>query len=264
VAETAAEALRAGDPARALALVMEEVRAAPAALGPRLALFRIACIEGQWDRARRALEAIAGLDPETAMFARLYTALIGAEAERAAVFAGAGPPVTLGAPPAFVAHLVQALRHEAAGEGEAAAAQRRAALEGAEAVPGELDGADFAWLMDADARFGPCLELVVHGRYRWLPLERLRELRTDGPRDLEDVVWLPVTLTLAGGEEVAAHLPGRYPGTETAGEPLARLGRATLFDTAGRGLGGRLLASDRGDRPLLAVRRIRLGAAGHG
>lgn len=264
MAGTAAEALRAGDPARAMALVMEEVRAAPAALGPRLALFRIACIEGQWDRARRALEAIAGLDPEAAMFARLYTALIAAEAERAAVLGGTEPPVTLGAPPAFVAHLVQALRHEAAGEGEAAGVLRRAALEAAEAVPGALDGAEFAWLMDADARFGPCLELVVHGRYRWLPLERLGELRTDGPRDLEDVVWLPVTLTLSGGAEVAAHLPGRYPGTETAAEPLVRLGRATVFDAAGRGLGGRLLASDRGDHPLVGIRRIRFGAAGHG
>lgn len=262
--ETAADALRAGDPARALALVMDEVRAAPTALGPRLALFRIACIEGQWDRAGRALEAIAGLDPEAAMFSRLYSALIAAEAERAAVLAGRSPPVTVGEPPPFLALLVQALRHEAQGQDEAAATLRRAALEAAEAVPAALDGADCAWLMDADARFGPCLELVVHGRYRWLPLERLRELRTDGPRDLEDVVWLPVTLALASGGEVAAHLPGRYPATERAEEPLVRLGRATVFDAAGRGLGGRLLASDRGDHPLVSIRRIRFGAAGHG
>lgn len=261
---TAAEALRAGDPSRALALVMEEVRAAPAALGPRLALFRIACIEGQWDRARRALEAIALLDPEAAMFARVYTALIAAETERDSVLAGRTPPVTLGEPLAFVAHLVQALRHEAEGRGEAAAILQRAALEAAEAVPGALDGADFAWLMDADARFGPCLELVVHGRYRWLPLQRLRELRADGPRDLEDVVWLPVTLTLASGEELAVHLPGRYPATERAAEPLLRLGRATEFDAAGRGLGSRLLASDQGDHPLVSIRRIRFGAAAHG
>jgi type VI secretion system protein ImpE len=264
VAGTAIEALRAGDPARALALVMEEVRAHPASLAPRLALFRIACIEGQWERARRQLEAIPSLDAETAMFAKLYTALIEAGAERTAVLEGRAAPVTIGEPPAFVAHLAQALAHDAAGEREAAAAQRRAAVDAASAVPGELDGAAFAWLMDADPRFGPCLELVVHGRYRWLPLERLRDLRSDGPRDLEDVVWLPVTLTLAGGEEVAAHLPGRYPGSEAAADPLVRLGRATVFDEAGRGLGGRLLASDGGDHPLMAVRRIRLAGPGDG
>lgn len=259
MAGTAPAALRAGDPARALALVMDEVRAQPTALAPRLALFRIACIEGQWDRARRALDAAASLDPEVAMFARLYVALIEAEAERVAVIAGRVPPVTIGEPPAFVAHLVQALAHDAAGEGEAAAAQRRAALDAARAVAGEIDGVPFAWLMDADPRFGPCLELVVHGRYRWLPLERLRELRSDGPKDLEDVVWLPVTLVLSGGEEVAAHLPCRYPGSERADDPLARLGRSTAFDVAGAGKGGRLLASDAGDHPLIAVRHIRLG-----
>ncbi|MCX8100820.1 MAG: hypothetical protein N3D77_06220 [Geminicoccaceae bacterium] len=264
MAGSAAQALAAGDPARALALVMEEVRAAPTALAPRLALFRLACIEGQWDRARRQLEAVAGLDPETAMFARLYAGLIAAEAERAAVVAGRSPPVTIGEPPAFVAHLARALAHDSRGEAAAAAAQRRSALEAAVAVPGELDGMAFAWLMDADPRFGPCLELVVQGRYRWLPLERLRTLASDGPRDLEDVVWLPVTLALEGGEEVAAHLPARYPGSESGSDPRARLGRATLFDAAGHGLGGRLLTSDAGEHPLLALRRLRLGPHGDG
>jgi type VI secretion system protein ImpE len=243
---------------------MEEVRAHPTAVGPRLALFRLACIEGQWERARRQLEAIRALDPETAMFAELYAALIDAEAKRRAVLEGRSALVTIGEPPAFVAHLARALADEAAGEREAAAAQRRAALDSARAVPGELDGVPFTWLMDADSRFGPCLELVVHGRYRWLPLEHLRELASDRPKDLEDVVWLPVRLRLAGGEEVAAHLPGRYPRSETSADPWARLGRATVFDEAGHGLGGRLLTSEAGDHPLVAIRRIRLAEPGDG
>lgn len=263
----AAEApLAAGDPARALALVMDEVRARPTALAPRLALFRIACIEGQWERARRQLEAIRGLDPETAMFARLYGQLIAAGEERARVLSGREPPVTLGEPPAFVAHLAQALVHDAASEAAAARALRARALEAARAVPGELDGRPFAWLMDADPRFGPCLELVAHGRYRWLPLEHLRELRSDGPRDLEDAVWLPVTLVLAGGAELAAHLHLRYPGSESSPDPAVRLARVTEW-AAGEtaiGLGQRQLATDAGDHPLVAVRRIRLGPAGDG
>ncbi len=256
----AGEALRAGDPARALALVMEEVRAHPTAVGPRLALFRIACILGQWERARRQLDAVQGLDAETAMFAKVYDGLILAEAERAEVLAGRAAPVTIGAPPAFVAMLAQALAHDAAGALEAARGLRAAALEAARAVPGELDGRPFAWLMDADPRFGPCLELVVHGRYRWLPLEHLRELRSDGPRDLEDVVWLPATLTLAGGAEVAAHLHARYPGSEAAEDGLVRLARATVWGEGDGafGLGLRTLASDLGDHPLATLRRLRL------
>lgn len=260
----AAEALGAGDPARALALVAEEVRAHPTALAPRLAFFRLACIEGQWERARRQLEAIRALDPETAMFAELYAALIDAEAQRGAVLEGRSAPVTIGEPPAFVAHLAQALADEAAGDRGAAASHRRAALDSARAVPGELDGVPFTWLMDVDPRFGPCLELVVHGRYRWLPLEHLRELASDGPKDLEDVVWLPVRLCLSGGEEVAAHLPGRYPRSETSADPSVRLGRATVFDEAGQGLGGRLFTSEAGDHPLVAIRRIRLAGPGDG
>ncbi len=257
---SAGDALRDGDPARALALAMDEVRAHPTALGPRLALFRLACIEGMWERARRQLEAMVGLDGETALFAKVYDGLILAEAERAAVLRGRTAPVTLGEPPAFVALLAQALAHEAAGAAPAARALRAAALEAARAVPGELDGRPFAWLMDADPRFGPCLELVVHGRYRWLPLEHLRELRSDGPRDLEDAVWLPVTLTLAGGGELAAHLHARYPGSEAAADPSVRLARATLWGEGegATGLGLRTLASDLGDHPLATLRRLRL------
>ncbi len=65
--------------------------------------------------------------------------------------------------------LAQALEHDAVGEGAAAAELRRQALELAEPTAGTIDGQAFAWIMDADPRLGPVLEVIVNGTYRWLP-----------------------------------------------------------------------------------------------
>jgi type VI secretion system protein ImpE len=254
-----------GDIAGALAQVMDEVRTAPAATAPRMALFQLACIVGDWQRAKKQLEAIAGLDLEAAMMARAYGALIDAEAVRRAVFAGAERPVCLGEPPAFVAMLAEALTLDAQGEGEAASALRRHALEVAEPVEGILNGTPFAWVMDADLRLGPVLEAVVQGRYRWLPFSSLRELRAEPPKDVKDLIWAAVQVTLANGGELAAFVPVRYPGSETSPDPALRLARATAWqNTAGgqQGLGQRLLATDAVDHPFLELRHLRLGA-GH-
>jgi len=64
----------------------------------------------------------------------------------------------------------------------------------------------FAWLADADMRLGPVLEAFVHGRYYWVPLERLARVRLDPPEDLRDAVWMPAHLDLRGGGEALALL----------------------------------------------------------
>jgi type VI secretion system protein ImpE len=255
-------ALARGELEAALRGAMDEVRAAPAALAPRLALFQLAALVGDWERARKQLGAAAELDPEAAPMAQAYAAAVDAEATRRAVFAGAERPVCLGEPPAWVAMLSEALALDARGAGAAAGELRRRALATADAVAGVVDGVPFAWIMDADARLGPVLEVVAEGRYRWLPLAFLRELRLDPPRDHKDLVWAPARLTLAGGGELAAFVPARYPGSETAVDPRIRLARLTAWTAAPGGQlgsGQRLLASDAGDHPFLDIRLLRLG-----
>lgn len=258
-------AIRGGDLDLATRLVIDEIRAAPSALEPRLVLFQVAIVSGDWGRARKQLDTMADLDPETATFARAHAGLIEGEALRRQVFAGRASPTVLGTPPAFTPLLIEALALAARGESAAAADLRARALDAADAVPGEADGASFEWLMDADPRLGPVLEVMLPTGYRWLPLASLHSLKCAGPRDLKDAVWLPVTLVLANGSETAAYLPARYPGSEAAADPLLRLARATSWvaqpDGSQHGLGQRLLATDADDLPILALRSLTLRSA---
>ena len=250
----------------AMRSVMDEIRATPSALAPRLALFQLSALAGDWSRAGKQLQAIAGLDAEAAPMAQAYAAVIEAEAVRRAVFAGTERPVCLGEPPAWTAMLSEALALDARGAAAAAGELRGRALDEAAVVAGEIDGTPFSWIMDADIRLGPMLEVVVDGRYRWLPLALLRELRADAPQDYKGLVWAPVRLTLVSGGEVAAFVPARYPGSEESADPLVRLGRLTTWaDKPGGqfGSGQRIMATDAGDHPFLELRRIRFGSVAH-
>lgn len=252
--------LAAGDLDKALAAAMEEVRSAPNVLAPRLALFQLASVAGDWSRAARQLDAMAALDPEAAMMSKVYQGLIDAEAERTKVLSGSAGPVCLGEPPEWLAQLSLALALDAKGVGEAAAAARESALEQAEPSAGEIDGSPFSWIMDADPRFGPVLEVIVNGSYRWLPFTHLKELRSDAPSDLKDLVWLPVHLSFRQGYEVHAFVPVRYPASEKEPDMAVKLARATSWSAVGEevqfGLGQRLLATDNEDHPLLDIRRV--------
>lgn len=264
--EAVVRTLAEGHLQEALQQVMDEVRATPSALAPRLALFQLSALAGDWSRAGKQLQAIAGLDAEAAPMAQAYAAVIEAEAVRRAVFAGTERPVCLGEPPAWTAMLSEALALDARGAAAAAGELRGRALDEAAVVAGEVDGTPFSWIMDADIRLGPMLEVVVDGRYRWLPLALLRELRADAPKDHRDLVWAPVRLSLAGGAEIAAFVPTRYPGSEAAEDPLVRMGRLTTWaDRPGGqfGLGQRIMASDVGDHAFLEIRRLRLGSGAH-
>ena len=108
-----------GDLDAAMRVVMDEVRAKPSGLAPRLALFQLAALVGDWPRAGKQLQAVAEIDVEAAPMAQTYVAAIEAEAARRAVFAGTERAVCLGEPPAWVAMLSEALALDARGAGTA-------------------------------------------------------------------------------------------------------------------------------------------------
>jgi type VI secretion system protein ImpE len=141
---------------------------------------------------------------------------------------------------------------------------------GAPAGPGD-DGAPaealaaeapFEWIADGDARLGPMLEVVLKGKYFWVPFMRLKEIRFERPTDLRDLVWAPVTLILANGGETVALVPTRYPGSEDSPDGQIRLARKTTWNEispdAFLGLGQRVLMTDQGELPLLDIRTMTL------
>ena len=76
---------------------------------------------------------------------------------------------------------------------------------------------------------------------------------------------MPAWITLDNGGELVSLVPTRYPGSEGADDGLIRMSRKTEWVQAGdeyRGLGQRLLATDKGELPLMDVRDIALRTAG--
>lgn len=253
---TASALVRAGRLDEALQALTARVRAAPADAGERLFLFQLLAVLGQWKRAGEQLQTSAQLAPANLLLATTCEVLLRAEGARAAVFAGQALPTVLGNPEPWLAPLLQAVQLEGRGETAAAAELRALALEQAPAVSGQIDGTPFAWLGDADARFGPCLEVITQAGYAWVPLGQLRELRIDAPADLRDMVWIPVELLWASGAQNVAFVPVRYPGSDTSGDAQLQLARRTDWSDDGHGLGQRMFATDGGEYALLQTRLV--------
>jgi type VI secretion system protein ImpE len=256
---TAQELLKQGKPADALAALQAEVRAAPNDAKRRVFLFQLLAVLGQWERAATQLKVANDLDPSTLLMAQVCGPALAAENLRAQIFAGKRTPLLLGEPEEWVGWMLQANKHFADGQYDAARDLREKAFDAAPATGGTLNGQAFEWVADADQRFGPILEAIIDGKYYWVPFNRIKEITTEPPTDLRDLVWLPAILTLSTGTPKVALLPVRYPGTEASTDGQALLARTTDWRDAGDltvGVGQRLLATDAAEVPLLEVRKL--------
>ncbi len=258
----AIQTLRDGNLDEAFRELQQEVRRSPADAKLRVFLFQLLSVRGEWDRALTQLNTAAELDASTLIMAQMYREALQCEVFRAEVFAGKRSPLIFGDPPEWMGWMVEALRLTAAGEHEAAQRLRLRAFEAAPATPGSLDGQRFQWIADADTRLGPVVEAMISGRYFWIPVENIRQIKVEPPTDLRDLVWLPVHFVWANEGEAVGLIPSRYPGSEDSPDPLVRMARKTEWtepaEGASHGLGQRMLSTDETDYPLLDVRQIDL------
>ena len=257
----AEQALAAGDPAAALKLLQDRIRAAPSDARLRVFLFQLLCVLGQWERALNQLSVAGELDASTLAMVQTYREAIQCERLRAEVFEGKRVPLLFGQPEAWVALLIEAGLREGRGEADAARRLREQALEQAPPTAGSADGKPFQWIADADMRLGPVLEAVINGRYYWLPFQHLARIEIEAPADLRDVVWTPAHFQFSNGGESVGLIPTRYAGTDLANAALA-LARRTEWNEPAPGFfvgqGQRLLATDQGDLALMDLRAIEL------
>ncbi|WP_170783611.1 type VI secretion system accessory protein TagJ [Ruegeria lacuscaerulensis] len=257
--------LRTGDLTATLAALQDKIRANPADAKLRIFLFQLLCVLGDWKRAITQLKLSAEMDEAATMMAKTYREAIICEVYREKVFAAEKTPMIFGEPEEWLAHLIEAQKLTAGGNFDQAAEMRAKAFDAAPATSGTVNGEPFEWIADADMRLGPVLEVIVNGRYFWLPFAQISRLEIEAPSDLRDAVWTACTLTVASGGEVAALIPTRYPGTTQQGDDAARLARATSWVDAGSetfvGLGQRLLTTDQSDVALLDVRELVLNVA---
>jgi len=261
---TAQELLANGAPDEALAQLQSEIRAHPEDPKLRIFLFQLHCLLGNWSKALLQLQVTAGIDPETMILAQIFQPVINCEALRAGVFDGKLTPLIFGEPLEWVGLLVKAFEHLVRGEFAAAAQLREQAYEAAPATPGSIDGKPFEWIADADSRLGPMLELILEGKYYWVPFCRIRRIALPAPTDLRDLVWVPAQFVWTNGGEASGHIPARYVRSETAKDGALRLARRTdwqeLPNDTFLGQGQRMFTTNEGDFPLLQCRLIDFSA----
>ncbi|KIN69998.1 Virulence protein SciE type [Sulfitobacter noctilucicola] len=261
---TPEEHLKSGDLTATLAALQDKVRADPASAPLRIFLFQLLCVLGDWKRAITQLKLSAEMDPSALMMAQTYREGIICEVYREKVFKGEKDPMIFGEPEPWLALLIEAQKLLASGEPEKAAELRGKAFEDAPTTSGTINGTPFEWIADADMRLGPVLEVIVNGRYFWLPFSQISKLEIEPPADLRDAVWTAANLTLSNGGEIVALIPTRYAGTPDKGDDSAKLGRSTDWQDAGSdtftGIGQRLFATDSDDIALLDIRELVLNS----
>lgn len=227
---------REGRLSEAIDVLNGVLREDPTDLTSRLFLFELLCFSGSYDRARKQLSAVITADPEAAVATAWYQEALHAEEQRQEMFK----------------------KGELPDEGDSPGP-----------VSGTLNGEPFDDLRDADPRIGPRLEVIVGGRYTWLPMEHLSSLRMEAPTKLRDLFW-------ARGEIKAAETLGGYGGDALfpAMTPLAwqhpdegvRLGRVTAWievESIGEiPVGQKMLLVDGEDFPLLELRELVIATPG--
>lgn len=255
-----ASLLQEGRVEEALAALKFEVRQAPSEVDLRVRLFAVHCVLGHWEKAAADLDAVQSLDPTWTLPAQVYRSLLLAEDIRRSVFAGRARPLVMGEPPAWLAWNVQALELEADGKAAEAEDLRTQAWGAAPDYACTVDGQACRWLADTDRRLGPVLEAVLEGKYYWIPFGQLVRWEVTPPEFLVEAVWVPARLTVHSGTELAAHLPARYPGTESSGSGSLWLGQTTEWREGPGGVlrpvGQKLLESEDATFGLLAFRSV--------
>ncbi len=256
----AEQALQQGQLDEALQCLQDGVRAKPSDVKLRIFLFQLLCVKGQWGRALNQLKVCGEMDASTLPMVNTYREAIQCEAVREAVFKGQTTPIVMGQPQLWVAHLVEALMAEARGDAQLAAHLRNQAMEAAPATSGTLNGEAFGWIADADSRLGPVLEVIVDGRYSWVPFACLAKVTFDELTDLRAMVWTPASLEFPHGGATVALVPTRYAPMPEGASPLLQLSRLTEWEAIGeqhyRGLGQRLLTTDTAEVGVLEAREL--------
>ncbi|WP_374088118.1 type VI secretion system accessory protein TagJ [Methylomicrobium lacus] len=257
---SAESSLQMGDLDESLKQLQDQIRKDSANPKHRVFLFQLLAVIGNWERALNQLNVSGELDAANLPMVQTYRETIRCELLREKVFKAQTTPIMFGQPQQWQALLLESLQLTAAGKYEEALQVRDQAYELAPTVGGTINGEPFTWLADTDTRLGPVLELIVNGKYYWVPSTAIQKLVLETPVDLRDLVWLPAQVTWINGGAAVAFIPARYPGSETSADPAIRLARKTewLEPSPGHafGLGQKVLTTDNRDYALFEIREL--------
>jgi len=224
---TARQHYEAGKLNEAIEALGAELREYPTDTQRRTFLFELLCFAGNWERADKQLDILAGEDKDRRLGALLYRAAINAERTRQEMFQ-TGLPSNGDIP---------------------------------RAVHGTFNGQEFQSLEDVDPRIGPRLEVLAGGNYMWIPFAHIAKIEMQPPKRLRDLLWAPATVETGpafGGSPLGeVLLPVLAPASQSHSDDTVRLGRVTVWESD-IPYGQKLIAVDDEEIPLLELRRLEI------
>jgi type VI secretion system protein ImpE len=232
---TAKELFQAGKLSEAVQALGAEVRDNPTDPRRRTFLFELLCFQGEFDRAEKHLNVLAGAGPDAQMGAVLYFSALHAERVRHELFQKKDYP---NSPVTDEAH------------------------------GGAIDGRPFESIEDSDPRVGPRLEMFAAGAYLWIPFEHIEKIEIQAPKRLRDLLWVPALVrtgpAFRGTELGEVLLPVLAPFSYKHPDDNVKLGRATEWaeeDGVAVPSGQRVFSVDGEDVPILEIRNIEFAPA---
>jgi len=253
---TAEELLSKGQLNEAYEHLKKQVQADPANPKLRIFLFQMLIVMGEWQRGLTQLNIVGDLDAESLPMVQTYRELIRCEVYREDVFSGKRTPLVFGEPEHWIALLIESLSVSE----EHAKELRSQAFEMAPVSSGNIDGDDFSWIADADSRLGPALEVIINGRYYWVPYTAIKQIKIEEPTDLRDLVWTAAHFVWTNEGETIGFIPTRYVNTHLESEFDLKLSRKTVWQEQKEGeffgKGQRLLSTDKEDYSLMNIRSV--------
>jgi len=257
---TAKDFLKEGKVDDCLTQLKADIRRHPADDKLRIFLAQLQCVVGNWDKAMAQLKVASEIDGKNLLLTHFYSQVINCELLRKEIFAGKRTPLVCGEPPAWLGLMVESNNRVAQKEYSVAEELRHQAFEQAPAIPGSIDGQAFEWIADADTRLGPVVEAIIEGKYYWVPLNQVKQIRISAPTDLRDLVWIEAHFSWVNCGEATGLIPARYPDSENNPDDNVKLARKTEWvEHPGEtflGLGQRMFAADTGEFSLLQIRDI--------
>jgi type VI secretion system protein ImpE len=255
---TITDLIKDGQLSDARSRLIEQVKASPTNTSARTLLFQVLILGGEWDKAKTHLDAIAVQEKEPNPGFLHYKNMIIAEQQRSKVASLEELPSFLPKTPHYFQTYYQALgkiRENKASEAVEIFSTLQSQIP---EISGTINGNDFTGLRDTDSTLAYFLEIFVHDRYVWVPLEELRELVITPPESLFDLIWVPASLTTWEGLTMNCFAPVLYPDSATHNDTNIKMGKLTEWSSLGsslaRGIGQHVFEAGEEDISLLEIR----------
>ncbi len=229
---TARQLFDSGHLNEAIEALSAELRDHPSDAQRRSFLFELLCFAGNWERADKQLDVLAGAEKDKRMGALLYRAAINAERTREEMFRGKT-------------------------SADQVAPQEAVVLP----ASGTLNGAEIKSIEDADPRIGARLEVLAGISYMWVPFEHITTIEMQPPKRLRDLLWAPAVVHTGPGFQGSdlgeVLLPVLCPLTASHADDEVRLGRMTVWEND-IPFGQKMLLVGDEEIPLLELRKLEI------